>query len=55
MAGLNWNHNEWDGDAKWDDKPHATIEALRAIAEQLARIADLQDNIQYQKEQREEG
>jgi len=37
---LKWLHNEWTGDARHDDKPEATIEALRAIAEQLALIVE---------------
>ena len=35
---MNWQYNEWQGDERFDDKEHAKIEALRAIAEQLAEM-----------------
>ena len=41
---MNWIHNEWQGDEKWDDTKHATIEALRAIAEELEKLYSLLEN-----------
>lgn len=35
---MEWDYNEWQGDEKFDDKEHAKIEALRAIAEQLEAL-----------------
>jgi len=35
---IYWEYNEWHGDARWDDKQAAMIEAVREVAEQLARL-----------------
>ena len=46
---MNWRFNEWDRDARWDDTERAKIEALRAIAEQLERLADSTDSKELQE------
>ena len=42
---MDWQYNEWQGDERHDDKAHASIEALRAIADQLERLNVNLENI----------
>ncbi len=46
---MNWQYNEWEGDARWDDKTLAIIEALRAIAEQLEEMNEAEESKKIQE------